>query len=193
VGPRVRRPPAATVGWRLALLAYFEGEGGGAAEDALPPAALPPTARAALAAAVRRAAAARVGPARAEACVGAFEANWTALAAGEAAAAALDDEGDRAELDALVARHGLVPGHYGDLELLHGLLTTRVVDLDDGACEHARAVRDAPLQEAGGGDGSEGAGEGRGTPFAEALAARARSLHLLGATNAKLRRLVRHL
>ena len=75
----------------------------------------------------------------------------------------------------LVARHGLVPGHYGDLELLHGLLTTRVVDLDDGACEHARAVRDAPLQEVGGGGESEGEGasEGRrGAPFAEALAAR---------------------
>ena len=94
-------------------MAYFdedeseaEGEAEGEAEDALPPAAL--------AAAVRRAAAARVGPARAGACVDAFEANWAAFAAGEAAANALDDEGDRAELDALVARHGLVPGHYGD-------------------------------------------------------------------------------
>ena len=124
--PRTRPAPFATVGWRLALLAYFderggegEDEGEGEAEDALPPASLPPTARAALAAAVRRAAAARVGPASAGACVDAFEANWTAFAAGEAVADALDDEGDRAELDALVARHGLVPGHYGDLEQLH--------------------------------------------------------------------------
>ena len=134
---------------------------------------------------MRRAAAARVSPARAGACVDAFEANWAAFAAGEAAADALDDEGARAELAALVARHGLVPARYGDLELLHGLLTTRVVDLDV----------DAPLQEvdaAGEGEGEgEGASEGRGTSFAEALAARARSLHLLGATNAKLRRLAR--
>jgi len=34
----------------------------------------------------------------------AFEANWAAFAAGEAAADALDDEDDRAELDARAAR-----------------------------------------------------------------------------------------
>ena len=54
-------------------------------------------------------------------------------------------------------RHGLVPGHYGGLGLLDGLLTMRVV----------------------------------GAPFVEALAARSQSLHLLGATNAKLRCLAR--
>ena len=103
----------------------------------------------------------------------------------EAMETAIDDDDERAAAIATFKARELEWSHYDDLYLVSGLLANEApfrVDLDDPESDEvARAMLELPLVVEG--------GDRAASSFVAALSKRAKALHKIGATSAKLRRL----